>query len=190
VSRYLARYTPSRRFLSLTLFAFAGTLFSAWIGLSWWPSWIAAGMFFVSTVGLAIVTIRPVIEIHETHLKIGQRLIPWTEVRAVDQTRWSSPLAIYLTLSGEQRHLILYSGDLDASNSLRRHLQRFSRRAMLDGVPYREFWGEPVVAETKAPDAAPARYPVLRPEDEEEVERMFQRLKSAGRIDARSSDEK
>lgn len=190
MSRYLARYTPSRRFLSATLFAFGGTLFSAWMDLSWYPSWIAAGLFLISTAALAIVTIRPAIEIHETHLAIGRRLIPWKEIRAVDQTRWNSPLAMYLTLAGGQRILLLYPGDLDASNSLRRHLQRSSRRATLDGVPYRHFWGEPSVPEAKAQDVSPVRYPVLRPEDEEEVERMFQRLKSVGRIDSRRSEEK
>jgi hypothetical protein len=38
--------------------------------------------------------------------------------------------------------------------------------------------------------APPPRYPLLRPEDEDEVEKMFQKLKSVGRIDGRSSDEK
>jgi hypothetical protein len=36
----------------------------------------------------------------------------------------------------------------------------------------------------------PPRYPVLPPEEEEEVERMFQRLKSVGHFDQRSSDDK
>ena len=112
------------------------------------------------------------------------------EICAVDQTRWSLPLAVYVTLFNGQRILIVYAGDLDASNSLRRHLQRFSRRAALDGVPYRQYWGEPALPEAKLHDPAPTRYPVLRPEDEEEVERMFQRLKSVGRTDARNSEDK
>ena len=36
---------------------------------------------------------------------------------------------------------------------------------------------------------APARYPLLRPEDEEEIEAMFQRLKSAGSMDVRNESE-
>ncbi len=36
----------------------------------------------------------------------------------------------------------------------------------------------------------PLRYPVLRSEDEEEVERLFQRLKSVGHLESKSSDEK
>jgi len=36
---------------------------------------------------------------------------------------------------------------------------------------------------------APARYPLLRPEDEDEIEAMFQRLKSAGTMDVRNESE-
>jgi hypothetical protein len=92
---------------------------------------------------------------------------------------------------------------LDSSSGLLRHLRRFSREALLDGVPYREFWGELAAAarsgepaknspaETSDKDAsAPLRYPVLRSEDEEEVERLFQRLKSVGHLESKSSDEK
>ncbi|MEQ1947850.1 MAG: hypothetical protein ABL995_11710 [Bryobacteraceae bacterium] len=202
MSRYLARYTPSRRFLSVTLFALAGTLFSAWVGLSWWPSWIPAGLFLLSTIGLAIITIRPVIEIHDTHIALGRRVIPWNDVRAVDQTSWAMPLIMHLTLVDGQRILVLYPGDHDGSKSLCRHIQRLSRRAFIQGVPYRQFWGEPAAAEREAKERdakdheakmhepAPTRYPVLRREDEEEVERMFQRLKSTGKVDARSSEEK
>jgi len=72
--------------------------------------------------------------------------------------------------------------------SLLRHLRRYSREALLDGVPYGQFWGEPPSAAPK--QIPPPRYPLLRPEDEEEVERMLQRLKSVGRLDPRGSDEK
>jgi hypothetical protein len=138
-----------------------------------------------------MITIRPAIEIYDTHLAIGRRNVSWAEVRAVDQTRWARPLVMHLTLSGGERIRIVYPGDLDAVNGLRRHLHQFSRRALIDGIPYRQYWGNPPASEQKQKrsDPAPARYPVLRPEDEEEVERMFQRLKTAGKIDARSTDD-
>jgi hypothetical protein len=190
--------------VSLTLFAVGGTLFSAWNALRWDPSWIAAALFGLSALVLAAVTIRPVIEIYETHLAIGRRIIPWRDIRRVDQTGWNTPLVVILSLQGGQRIHLLHAGDLDSSTSLLRHLRRFSREALLDGVPYREFWGElAAVARssevaTKAPpeladdkDAeAPVRYPILRSEDEEEVERLFQRLKSVGHLESKSSDEK
>jgi hypothetical protein len=202
VDRPLARFTPSRTYVSLTLFAVCGAIFSGWIALRWTPSWIAAGLFAISALILAVVTIRPVIEIYEAHLAIGRMRIPWRDVRRVDQTGWITPLAVRLTLRDHQPILLLYPGDLDSSNSLLRHLRRFSREALLDGVPYREFWGELSTAEPPAESpaespagkdaeaAAPARYPMLRTEDEEEVERLFQRLKSVGHLESKSSDEK
>lgn len=199
----LARFTSSRVYVSLTLFAVGGALFSAWNALRWGPSWIAAALFAISALALAGVTIRPVIEIYETHLAIGTRMIPWRDVRRVDQTGWNTPLVVILTLHDSQRIHLLYSGDLDSSTSLLRHLRRFSREALLDGVPYREFWGELAAApratepaKNSLPERAdrdasvPLRYPVLRSEDEEEVERLFQRLKSVGHLESKSSDEK
>jgi len=203
VSSPLARFTSSRVYVSLTLFAVGGALFSAWNALRWSPSWIAAALFAISALALAGVTIRPVIEIYETHLAIGRRRIPWRDVRRVDQTGWNTPLVVVLTLDEGQRIHLLYSGDLDSSASLLRHLRRFSREALLDGVPYREFWrelaGPPPSSEpptNSSPEPAdkdasvPVRYPVLRSEDEEEVERLFQRLKSVGHLESKSSDEK
>ena len=187
MSRLLARYVPSRRYLWLASFAIGGASFSAWSAIRWTPSWIAAGLFLLSAIGILLVGLRPPIEIRETHLLTGRKAIPWDEVRRVDQTRWRTPLAVYLTLADGTRLLLLYPGDLDSSSSLLRHIRRCSREALLDGVPYREFWGEPTAI--KSADPAPAKYPLLRPEDEEEVERMFQRLKSVGRLDARGSDE-
>ncbi len=164
------------------------------MGLRWTPCWIAAAMFAVSAIVLALVTFRPVIEIRETHLIIGRMAIPWAEVQRVDQTGWTVPLAVRLRLLGGHQFMLLYPGDADSSSSLLRHLRRFSREAMLDGIPYREFWGEPPAAGPKQPARtpvdAPARYPLLRPEDEEEVERMFQRLKSVGHLESKNSDEK
>jgi hypothetical protein len=188
VSCPVARYTRSRRYLSLVLFAAAGALLSAWIGLRWTPSWIAAGLFSFSALAVSLLALRPPIEIHETHLMVGRRAVEWTEVRRVDQTGWNAPLVVYLTLADERRLLLVYPGDFDSCCSLLRQLRRYSREALLDGIPYRQFWGEALTPERK--QLSPARYPLLRPEDEDEVERMFQRLKSVGRLDQRGSDEK
>ena len=92
------------------------------------------------------------------------------------------------TLADSIALLLVYPGDFDSSTSLLRHLRRYSREALLDGIPYRQFWGETPAAEQK--QLPPPRYPLLRPEDEDEVERMFQRLKSVGRLDQRGSDDK
>jgi hypothetical protein len=123
-------------------------------------------------------------------------VILWREIRRLDQTGWMAPLAVTLTLSNDRRVLLVYAGDLDSSSSLLRHLRRYSRNALLDGIPYRQAWGE---VEKTHQRIAPPRLqspptihrPLLRPEEEEEIERMFQRLKSVGRLDRdqRGSDE-
>jgi hypothetical protein len=151
------------------------------------PAWIAAGLFAIPSLALFLLAFRPAIEIHETHLQAGHRQIPWHQIRRLDQSGWTVPLLVYLTLNEERRVMLIHPGDFDSSASLLRHLRRNSREALLDGVPYRQFWGEP-------PSAAPAqipppRYPLLRPEDEDEVERMFQRLKSVGHLERRDADE-
>jgi hypothetical protein len=208
VSSPVARFTPSRRYLAMAVVAATGAAVSVWSALRWdptslldWlpqgfgaaftpafsPAWIAAALFAIPAVALFLLAFRRAIEIHETHLRIGRRQISWTEIRRVDQTGWNVPLLVYLTIAGDQRVLLIHSGDFDSSASLLRHLRRNSREALLDGVPYRQFWGEPPSA---APvQIAPPRYPLLRPEDEEEVERMFQRLKSVGHLERRDADE-
>ncbi len=186
MSRPVARFTPSRRYFSLALFAIGGALLAAWMGMRWQPAWIAAVLFGVSAAAILLLALRPSIEIHETHLMVGRRAIAWSDVRRLDQTGWNAPLAVYLTLADERRLLLVYPGDFDSATSLLRHLRRYSRYALLDGVPYPQFWGE-----ARAPKQLPAPRPrLLRPEDEEEVERLFQRLKSVGRLDPRGSDDK
>ena len=162
-------------------------MLGGWTAARWAPAWIAAGAFALTAAAILVLALRPAIEIFETHLSVGRRAVAWSDIRRLDQTGWNAPLAVYLTLADGHRFLILYPGDLDSSTSLLRHLRRYSREALLDGIPYRQFWGE-AAAERKQL-APPPRYPLLRPEDEDEVEKMFQKLKSVGRID-RTSDEK
>jgi len=188
VSRPVARYTPSRRYFSLALVAIGGAALGGWTALRWAPAWIAAVAFAITAIGILILALRPAIEIFETHLSVGRKAVAWGDIRRLDQTGWNAPLAVYMTLADGHRFLILYPGDLDSSTSLLRHLRRYSREALLDGIPYRQFWGE--AASERKQIAPPPRYPLLRPEDEDEVEKMFQKLKSVGRIDGRSSDEK
>ena len=156
-----------------------------------WPAmWIAlsacGGVLALAGACLLFLALRPAIEIHESHLAIGRRAVAWSDIRRIDQTPWlakvNAPLAVYLTLNDETCVLVVYAGEPDSSASLLRHLRRYSREALLDGIPYLQFWGETPAAK----QLPPPRYPLLRPEDEEEIERMFQRLKTVGRLDHRA----
>ena len=196
MSRPVARFRSAGQYFTVALCASAGTLLSAWIALRWGPASfgsavlspaaIAALLFALPAAALLAIACRPAIEIHETHLKIGGRSIRWERICRVDQTGWNVPLAVYLTLDDESRVLLLHAGNLESSARLLHYLRRYSREALLDGVPYRQFWGELPVSKRK--QLPPPRYPLLRPEDEDEVERMFQRLKTAGHLEQRKDE--
>jgi hypothetical protein len=195
VNGTVARYRPSRRYILFAALAISGTAFCAWTGLRWPSTWIAAALFALTSAALIALVSRPVVEIHETHLQLGRRVIFWREIQRLDQTGWVAPLAVNLTLANDRHVRLVYAGDLDSATSLLRHLRRYSRHALLDGVPYGQAWGE--MGKTPEPAAEPppqqlppaSHHPFLSAEDEQEIEKMFQRLKSVGRLDSRGSDE-
>jgi hypothetical protein len=196
VNRPIASYRPSRRYAIFTALALAAAIASAWVSSLWGTSWLVAsillGLTAIVTFALAL---RPAIEIHGTHLRVGERVIFWNEIQQLDRISvmnfepWIAPLLLRITLAGPQAQgqeelMLFHPGDMDSCVSLLRHIYRYSKRALLDGVTYNQFWGE------QPPIAAPLELPrprLLLPEDEEEVERLFQKLKVAGRLDG--SDE-
>jgi hypothetical protein len=135
------------------------------------------------------IALQPPIEIHESHLRIKRRNIAWNQIRRLDRTGWVSPLVVHVTLLDDERILLIYPGDLDSANSLLRHLRRYSREALIDGIPYRQFWGDALQGTAERRQLPSPKYHLLRPEDEAEVERMFQRLKTVGHIDPKKSSE-
>ena len=171
-------------------------LFSAWCGTRWSPAYIPAVFLFVIAAFFLYAVLRPAIEVFDLHLSIGGETIAWNQIRRIDRTGWVSPLVLYLTLLNERRIQIIYPGDADSGQALLRYLRRNSREALIDGVPYRQFWGEIMPAPTSNPPA-PERKPVLtspkyrmlRVEDEEEVERLFQRLKTVGHLDPKNQSD-
>jgi hypothetical protein len=188
----MMRYLPARHYLSFGIVALALAAFSGWFGLAWTPGFIPCALFILSGAVLIYMFYRPPIELHPHHLSIGDRSIHWLDVRRVDRTGWVSPLIVRLTLFDDSRVIVIYPGNLDSCQALLRHLRRASRDALIDGVPYRQYWGEML---SSSPDAKGAvvgpRYRLLRTEDEAEVERLYQRLKTVGNLDQKtSSDEK
>ena len=192
MTRPVASYSPSRRYLVFAAVAVLGALISAWAGTVWgadgwrYVSFTAAAAFVLMAGLITAMVLRPVVEIFENHLVIGRREIPWKAIRTVDQTSWVSPLTLRLGLEGEESLLLMYFGDSGSSAGLLRHVRRYARQALLDGVPYRQFWGETT---TPRREPVPARFRLVSPQDEREIEQMFQRLKSVGRIDKQASEE-
>ncbi len=187
----MTRYTAARHYLWFGIAAVVFAGLSAWRGMSAPLVFIPAFLFALIGGILFALAFRPALEVHEGYLAIGRKIIPWMDIRRLDRTGWVSPLIVRITLFDDSRLLLVYPGDLDSCNSLLRHLRRLSRDALIDGMPYRQYWGEVLAngGEKKQPQAP--RYRVLRPEDEAEVERLYQRLKTVGNLDQKkSTDEK
>jgi len=195
----MTRYLPARHYSWFAIAALVLAGVALWRAMAWNPgSWIILllaslppALFLLTAVFLLLLAFRPAIEIHEGYLAIGRRVIPWMDIRRLDRTGWVAPLVVRITLFDDTRHILFYTGDPDSCNALLRHLRRSSRDAMIDGVPYRQYWGEVLAPVIEAAQPLPPRYRILRPEDEAEVERLYQRLKTVGNLDQKNSaDEK
>src|SRR3954469_13288813 len=187
----MTRYLPAKQYLWLGTAAVVFSGLSTWFATTVALAFVPAALFFLTAVFLFAMALRPAIEIQEGYLSIGKRVTPWMDIRRLDRTGWISPLIVRITLFDDSRLLLVYPGDLDSCNSLLRHLRRLSRDALIDGIPYRQYWGELLAAGGERKQAPPPRYRILRPEDEAEVERLYQRLKTVGNLDQKNStDEK
>jgi hypothetical protein len=192
----MTRYQPARYYLWFGIAAVALAGGCVCCGFRFVPdrpgvALLAAGAFLLSAGLLFPLAFRPAVEVHEGYLAVGKRIVPWMDIRRLDRTGWTSPLYLRITLFDDSQFRLVYPGDLDSCNSLVRHLRRQCRDALIDGVPYRQYWGE-VLAPPAGRETAPApRYRILRAEDEAEVERLYQRLKTVGNLDQKNSpDEK
>lgn len=180
----MTRYLPSKQYHYAGAAALILALLSAGFAWNWPLAWIPTILFLVSGCVLMVLAFLPVVEVHDTHLAIGSRIIAWDDIRRLDRTGFVSPLVVHLTLASGKRTLLIYPGGLEGSTMLLRHLRRMSREALIDGIPYRQFWGEAMVSAAPERRALPSpKYQLLRAEDEAEVERLYHRLKSVGHLD-------
>lgn len=180
----MLRFLPARHYLSFGILGLGFAAFSGWLGMAWAPAFLPSALFLCSSVLFLFLAYRPAIEVHPHHLAVGSRTVHWIDIRRVDRTRWLSPLVVRLTLFDDSEILLLYPGEPEACRNLLRHIRRASRDALIDGVPYRQYWGE---APADSKRASP-RFRLLRPEDEAEVERLYQRLKTVGHLDPKSDE--
>ena len=183
----MARFTPSPQYARGGFLALGLAVASACFAWQWPFTIVATVLFFVSAIALFILAFRPAIEIHATHLRIGHNEIPWETIRRVDRTGWVAPLAVYLQLENKKQIFLVYPCDLESGNQLLRQLRKHSFEALLDGIPHHQVWRDTSIAKQQ-PIALPSpKYKIVSDNDEADVERMFQQLKSAGRIDTQPS---
>ena len=178
----MIRFTPARTYLTASAVAFGMAAFSGWCAVSWLPAAIPAVLFTLSAGFDLWLGVRPAIEVTETALRVGGQTIAWSEIRRVDQTGWISPMVAYLTMADGAKVRLLYPGETDQSNRLLRMIQQRATKSMINGVPHRQIFGDPPAESAREALPAP-KYRLLNEEDEAEVERLYQKLRAAGRLD-------
>lgn len=181
----ITSYRPAREFVWCGAAGLVITAVAAWVGVHWPFAWIAFGLALLTSVALFALALGPSVELFDSHLKHGARIYPWAQIRRLDQVSLV-PLVVKITLANNRIIWLAYAGRADAASKLLKQLRRYSREALIDGVPHRQFWGEAISVARETKRIAAPRYPLLLPEDEAEIERMFQRLKAVGNIDQKS----
>ena len=184
----MTRYRPARHYAPAAVAAFALAVFAGWCGWNWKPAFIPAALFLISSTVLAFLATRPAIVIRDGSWSVGEENFLWSEVERLDTTGWAIPLILRITLRDDRIVHLIYPGDPENAARLLCQMRRLARGAWIEGIPYKQYWGEgPVPAEEARAGARP-KYRVLCPEDEAEVERLYQRLKTAGRLEASSEE--
>lgn len=178
----MIRFTPARTYLTAAAVAFGMAAFSGWCAVSWMLAAIPAVLFALSACFVLWLGLRPAIEVAETDLRVGGQTIAWDEIRRVDQTGWVSPMVAYLTMADGAKIRLLYPGETEQSNRLLRMIQQRATKSMINGVPHRQIFGDPPQEATREALPSP-KYRLLTEEDEAEVERLYQKLRAAGRLD-------
>ncbi len=178
-------YHPSRVYARAAWIAVAGTAVCALCGLRAPFAFIPGGLCFLTALLLFWLAMRPVIRVGENQFNIGERAIAWREVREINSSRFVSPLVLRLKLTNGRRKLLVFPGDHGRIATLIAQLRKNAYLASFDGVAYRDFWTWASL--TGLPGDAPvSEQPVrmLTRDEEDEIERMYQTLKTAGRLDS------
>jgi hypothetical protein len=143
----------------------------------------------VTAVALFWLAARPPIRLEETQFSIGERTIAWREVREINSSRFVSPLILSMKLTNSRHKLLIYPGEPERINSLLIQLRKKSHLATFDGVAHRDYWTWSSLINRSNENPA-IEHPVrmLSTEEEEEIERLYQKLKTVGRLDSRGTD--
>jgi Protein of unknown function (DUF3093) len=180
-------YAPSGLYARMAWFALAGTVLSALIGLRSVFAFIPAFLCALTSALLFWLASRPRITVAESQFTVGERAIAWREVKEINSSRLVSPLVLNIRLTNNRHKRLVYPGEAGRIARLMYQLRRNSRLATFDGVAYRDYWTWTSLGSGKTPGTIsdqPVRMVSL--DDEEEIERLYQRLKTVGHLDSRS----
>lgn len=182
-------YVPSRLYARVGWAAFAGSLVCLLCGLRAHAAFIPGVLCLITALALFWLASRPPIRIGHTQFNIGERAIAWREIREINSSRFVSPLVLKLKLTNARHKRLVFPGEPERIAKLLYHLRKQSTLATFDGVAYRDYWTWNNIKEQTGGDAmegGPVR--MLSQDDEDEIERMFKKLKSVGRLDSKSKD--
>jgi hypothetical protein len=181
-------YQPSRLYSRAGWAALAGSLVCVVCGLRAPLAFIPGCLCALTGIVLFWLAARPQIHVSSGQFSIGERAIAWREIREINTTL-GSPLILRLKLTNARKKALIFPGEPDRIAKLVYQLRKNSYLASFDGVAYRDFWTWSSMADGSA--ARPLLdHPVrmLSAEEEDEIERMFQKLKAVGRLDSRADD--
>ena len=177
-------YRPSRLYARAGWIAVCGAVACILCGLRAPLAFIPGGLCAFTGAILFWLSTRPPIRVGENQFNIGERAIAWREVREINSSKFVSPLVLFLKLTNSRRKVLIFPGEPHRIAHLIAQLRKNSYLASFDGVAYRDFWTWASL--TGLPNDTPVmEQPVrmLTPDEEDEIERMYQTLKTAGRLD-------
>jgi len=185
-------YLPSRQYARVGWAALAGSFVCVLCGFGAPLAFIPALLCASTAAAIFWLAARPPIRLGETQFNIGERAIAWREVREINSSRFNSagfvsPLVLRLKLTNARYKFLIYPGEPERAERLLKMLRKNSHMASFDGVSYRQYWSWPSAEEERAALPAPAPVHLFSREDEEEIERLYLKLKTVGRLDSRSS---
>jgi hypothetical protein len=187
---FVETYLPSRLYPRIGWAALAGSLICALCGLRAPLAFIPGGLCLITGLVLFWLYKRPPIRLADTQFNIGERAIAWREVRQINTPRFLSPLILNIKLTNSRHKYLIYAGELERIERLMWLLRKNSFMATFDGVSHRDFWAWAAVAQARGGNQPPEQpVKMLSADEEDEIERMYQKLKSVGRLDSRTSTE-
>jgi hypothetical protein len=179
-------FVPSRLYARVGWAALAGSLVCVLCGFRA-PLAFIPGLFCALTAAaLFWLAARPPIRIGQTQFNIGERAIAWREVREINRSRFLSPLIVKIKLTNSRKKILVFPGEPERIERLMFELRKHSEMATFDGVAYRDYWIWLSLSGAKG-DTSTLDQPVrmLSADEEDEIERMYQKLKTVGRLDSR-----
>lgn len=180
-------YKPWPLYIRAGWAAMAGCAISCVCGYFSHLAFLPAGLLGLSAAILFWFALRPPISLFATQFTVGKRAIAWQEIRAIDHAL-TSPLVLRLRLTNRRRKLLVFPGHPTRILKLVAHMRSRSFNASFDGIAYQDYhlWSKLTDAEA---EQLGLEQPVamISNEDEQEVERLYQKLKSVGHLDSSPS---